>query len=116
MKTFIIKMAAPLFLVFFMTGMVHYADAAFPGKKAQPKEVSAAKSNTEAANTARPYAAPLAAADDNTILLIVLAFILPPLAVYLKYNEAGTPFIWNIILTLLFWVPGVIHALIHILK
>jgi uncharacterized membrane protein YqaE (UPF0057 family) len=38
-----------------------------------------------------------------------LAIILPPVAVLL----CGKPvqFILNIILTLLFWIPGVIHAL-----
>ena len=39
-----------------------------------------------------------------------LAIILPPVAVLL----CGKPgqFILNIILTLLFWVPGVIHAIL----
>ncbi|WP_408635964.1 YqaE/Pmp3 family membrane protein [Parendozoicomonas callyspongiae] len=38
-----------------------------------------------------------------------LAIILPPLAVFL----CGKPIqgILNIILTLLFWVPGIVHAL-----
>ena len=39
-----------------------------------------------------------------------LAIILPPLAVLL----CGKPiqFILNILLTLLFWIPGVIHAIL----
>lgn len=45
------------------------------------------------------------------ILLIVLCFLLPPLAVYL----ANGPWVLNLILTLLFWIPGVIHALIVVL-
>ena len=42
-------------------------------------------------------------------MLYLVAIILPPLAVLLS----GKPFqaILNIILTLLFWVPGVVHAI-----
>jgi uncharacterized membrane protein YqaE (UPF0057 family) len=50
----------------------------------------------------------------NKLLLIILAFFLPPLAVGLK-NGLGNSFFINLILTLVFWVPGVIHALIVIL-
>lgn len=40
----------------------------------------------------------------------ILAILLPPLAVLL----CGKPiqFIFNIILCLLFWIPGVIHAIL----
>ena len=44
------------------------------------------------------------------ILLIILCFFLPPLAVYLKTNNAKTTII-NLILSFFFWIPGVIHAL-----
>jgi len=47
-------------------------------------------------------------------LLIVLAIILPPLAVGLKFG-ISTEFWISILLTLLFWLPGVIYALILIL-
>lgn len=50
----------------------------------------------------------------NKLLLVILAFFLPPLAVGLK-NGFGGSFILNLILTLIFWLPGVIHALIVIL-
>ena len=46
----------------------------------------------------------------RTILLIILAIILPPLAVFLVVG-LGTQFWINIILTLLLWLPGMIHAL-----
>ena len=52
---------------------------------------------------------------DNKILLIILAIILPPLAVGIK-SGVGTPLIINIVLTLLFYVPGLIHALLVVLK
>lgn len=51
----------------------------------------------------------------NKLLLIILAILLPPLAVYLKTNS-GKDTIINIILCLFFWLPGVIHALYLCLK
>lgn len=50
--------------------------------------------------------------DDRTILLVILAIILPPLAVYLHENAINTKFWISLLLTLLFWVPGVIYALL----
>jgi uncharacterized membrane protein YqaE (UPF0057 family) len=50
----------------------------------------------------------------NKIVLIILAIILPPLAVYLK-TKSGKDTIINLILCLLFWLPGVIHALWKVL-
>lgn len=44
------------------------------------------------------------------ILLIVLAILLPPVAVFLK-KGAGKDLVINIILCLLFYIPGVIHGL-----
>jgi uncharacterized membrane protein YqaE (UPF0057 family) len=49
------------------------------------------------------------------ILLIILAILLPPLAVGLKLGF-GKDFVINLIATLLFWIPGVIHALYLVLK
>lgn len=48
-------------------------------------------------------------------LLIVLSIILPPLAIALKFGFE-TKFWISCLLTLLFWVPGVIYALYWILK
>jgi uncharacterized membrane protein YqaE (UPF0057 family) len=53
--------------------------------------------------------------DTNTLLLVILAILLPPLAVYLHQGEINTKFWISLILTLLFWLPGVIYALIVIL-
>ena len=50
--------------------------------------------------------------DTNLILLAILAILLPPLAVYLKEGEVNSRFWISLILTLLFWVPGVIFALL----
>jgi len=46
----------------------------------------------------------------NKILLLIIALLLPPLAAYLQVG--ATKHLWiNIILCLLLWVPGVLHAL-----
>ncbi|MCA9304074.1 MAG: YqaE/Pmp3 family membrane protein [Phycisphaerales bacterium] len=50
-----------------------------------------------------------------TIVLVILAFFLPPLAVGLKVGVTGQFWI-NLILSLLFWLPGFIHALVVVLK
>ena len=51
----------------------------------------------------------------NTLLLVILAILLPPLAVYLHQGEINTKFWISLILTLLFWLPGVIYSLIVVL-
>lgn len=108
MKISLPKIAGIMLLFVFMLGFVNVADAAYAGKKKQ--------ATTEVTMISPAPEAPAALqASETTILLVILSFILPPLAVYLRYDEAGTPFIVNVILTLLFWIPGVIHALYHVL-
>jgi uncharacterized membrane protein YqaE (UPF0057 family) len=51
----------------------------------------------------------------NKLLLVVIAILLPPLAVGLKAGVGGA-LILNIILWLLFYIPGLIHALWLILR
>lgn len=46
----------------------------------------------------------------NQLLLIILAILLPPVAVFLK-KGAGSDLLLNIVLCLFFYVPGIIHAL-----
>lgn len=50
-------------------------------------------------------------AEEDTVLYVILSIFIPPLAVYLQ-RDLGTDFWINLILTLLFWLPGVIHALL----
>jgi uncharacterized membrane protein YqaE (UPF0057 family) len=52
----------------------------------------------------------------NTLLLVLLALLLPPLAVYLHEGVINNKFWISLILTLLFWIPGVIYALIVVLS
>ena len=53
--------------------------------------------------------------DTNKLLLCLIAIFIPPLAVGLK-DGIGGQLILNIILTLLFWIPGFLHALWVILR
>ncbi len=46
-----------------------------------------------------------------SILTIILNILLPPLAVFMKHG-LGTTFLISIILTVIGWIPGVIHAFI----
>jgi len=114
MKSLYLKVAASLMVLFLVVGVTQYSHAAFPGKQQQTKEVTV-KADQVTSDESQSTTAPKPI-DDNTLLLVILALILPPLAVYLKYDEAGKPFIINIILTLLCGLPGVIHALYHVLK
>jgi len=51
----------------------------------------------------------------NKVVMILLAIFLPPVAVFLKVG-AGKNLIINIVLCLLFFFPGVVHALWVIMK
>lgn len=44
------------------------------------------------------------------LILVILAIILPPLAVLLS-DGISLHFILNVVLTFFFWIPGLIHAL-----
>ena len=51
----------------------------------------------------------------NTLLLVILAILLPPVAVLVHQGELNSKFWISLLLTLLFFLPGVIYALIVIL-
>ncbi len=54
-------------------------------------------------------------AKQNTLLKVILAILLPPLAVFMD-KGVGTQFFLNVVLTLVgFWIVGIIHALIVVL-
>lgn len=46
----------------------------------------------------------------NKLVLIILAILLPPVAVFLE-RGAGKDLLINILLCLLMWLPGIVHAL-----
>ena len=52
--------------------------------------------------------------DDEFLLELILSILLPPLAVYLHYDVINDFFWIDLILTLLFWIPGIIFALLVI--
>jgi uncharacterized membrane protein YqaE (UPF0057 family) len=51
----------------------------------------------------------------STLLLVIIAILLPPLAVGLHDRGLSTRFWIDLLLTLLFYIPGLIYALIVIL-
>ncbi|MGL6260836.1 YqaE/Pmp3 family membrane protein [Vibrio sp. WXL103] len=52
---------------------------------------------------------------DNTFLMVIICLLLPPLAVFIKFGF-GSQFLINLILTIFFFIPGMVHALWLILK
>lgn len=52
-----------------------------------------------------------AASPDAMVAYYILAIIAPPIAVAI-YTNLGMETVWNILWTLLGWIPGVIHAFI----
>ena len=52
---------------------------------------------------------------DNKLLLVIIAILLPPLAVFLHQDSLNTKVLIALILWLLFYIPGLIYALIVIL-
>ncbi|PSG90648.1 YqaE/Pmp3 family membrane protein [Aurantibacter aestuarii] len=44
-----------------------------------------------------------------SLLTIILNILIPPVSVLLKHG-LGAKFLVNLILTLIFWLPGCIHA------
>ncbi len=49
------------------------------------------------------------------LLLVIIAILLPPLAVFLHEGALNTKFWLSLLLTLLFFIPGIIYALVVIL-
>ncbi|MGB7394719.1 MAG: YqaE/Pmp3 family membrane protein [Pricia sp.] len=46
-----------------------------------------------------------------SLVTIILNILLPPLAVFMTHG-LGTTFLISVVLTILAWIPGVIHAFI----
>lgn len=55
------------------------------------------------------------ATDTNKLLLVIIAILLPPVAVGVK-RGIGLALVLNIVLCLCFFLPGLIHALYVVLK
>lgn len=80
-------------------------------KKMRMAEVKKVLKEYKAAKKAGVTAEP----STSTLLLVILAILLPPLAVYLHEGTINGKFWLSLLLTLLFWLPGVIYALFVIL-
>ena len=55
------------------------------------------------------------AASDDLLLLVIVTILIPPLGMYLYEGSATNRFWISLVLTLLFYVPGLIYSLIVIL-
>lgn len=51
----------------------------------------------------------------SDIIKLIFAFILPPLGVFLE-TGCNADFLINILLTILGWIPGIIHAMYVLLR
>ena len=58
----------------------------------------------------------MADADTNTLLLVIIAILLPPVAVFLKKGFGGAVILNILLWILLFGIGGIIHALYVVLK
>ena len=74
-----------------------------------PMQLFSGKSSVTHAELTNAY-------EPDKVLLVILAFFLPPLAVYLYEGSWTKRCTTNLILTLLCGLPGLIHALIVILE
>ena len=95
---------------FSYTSALHeYMELSRKEKRARIKEVKSEIKEYKAQKKAG------SAPSTNQLLLIILAIILPPLAVYLHEGVINGKFWLDLLLTLLFFLPGVIYALIVVL-
>ncbi len=77
-------------------------------KKAQRKQVKAAiKAHKQAKKSGE-------AVDTDQLLLIIITILLPPVGVAIYEGEINTKFWISLLLTLLFYIPGLIYSLLVI--
>lgn len=79
-------------------------------KKSRVKEANKALKKLKAQQKAA--AEPLVT---SQLLLVIITILLPPLGVYLHQGEINNRFWISLLLTLLFYVPGLIYSLIVVL-
>ena len=91
-----------------------------PGKmqtesKEQSRRDRAFQKHLNRSNLVVPASTAAASGGESLLLYIILAIILPPLAVGLLYGIV-LEFWVSLVLTLIFWVPGIIFALIMVFR
>ena len=85
-----------------------FKDLSRAEKKSKLKEVKSALKDFKAnKKSGKPT--------ESTLLLVIIAILLPPLAVYLHEGSINKKFWIDLLLTLLFYLPGLIYALVTIL-
>jgi len=78
-------------------------------KKERKQRIQDAKKAVKAWKAAKAASA----ADDNQILAIIFAILIPPVGVIIKEKGQVTTKFWiSLLLTLLFWLPGAIYSLL----
>ncbi len=82
----------------------------FKSSEAKAKEIN--KSIFKKKNNSKPHNI---LGEDMQILEIILAIFIPPLAVFLHEDSITTNFWIDLILCFLFWVPGIVFALLVVL-
>jgi len=55
------------------------------------------------------------AADEDLLLIVIITILIPPLGVFLYEGDITSRFWISLLLTLLFYVPGLIYSLIVVL-
>lgn len=81
-------------------------------KKERKARVSLAKEQMKQFKAQKASGAPVV---ENTLLLVIITILLPPLGVYLHEGEANGKFWLSLLLWLLFYIPGLIYGLIVVL-
>ena len=77
----------------------------FKNVKASIKEYNKEKKEGKAADT-----------DNNNLLAIIFAILIPPVGVLIHEGHVNNKFWIDLLLTLLFFIPGLIYALIVVLS
>jgi uncharacterized membrane protein YqaE (UPF0057 family) len=93
----------------FTSALHYFIDLSRKEKRARIKEVKSEIKEFKAQKKAGSEPS------TNQLLLIILAILLPPLAVYLHEGVINGKFWLDLLLTLLFFLPGVIYALVVVL-
>jgi uncharacterized membrane protein YqaE (UPF0057 family) len=50
--------------------------------------------------------------DDNKLLAIIFAILIPPVGVVIYENKVTTKFWISLLLTFIFWLPGMVYSLL----
>lgn len=84
-------------------------------KGALQKKVSFSRSKRSYINRVKQIVRQAEVEKTELALLLILAVLLPPLSVFLKEGRINSRFWISLLLTLLFWLPGVIYTILVIL-